>query len=62
MNVCDSPVLLDYLQTTPLELFDLLSTLNCCKASGADMICPRLLKEGASEISCSLSNLFNKSL
>ena len=57
-----SPALLDFIQTTPSEVFELLSTLNCCKASGPDMICPCLLKEGAAEISCSLSKLFNKSL
>ena len=62
LNVCNFPVLLDYLQTTPLEVFDLLCTLNCCKTSGPDMICPCLLKEEESEISCSLSNLFTKSV
>ena len=64
LDVCSSPTLLDFIQTTytPSEVFELLSTLNCCKASGPDMICPCLLKEGAAEISCSLSKLFNKSL
>ena len=40
----------------------MLSTLNCRKAGGPDRICPRLLKEGAAEISSSLSKLYNKSL
>ena len=62
LDVSNSPVLLDLVQTTPSEVFELLSSLNCRKASGPDTICPRLLKEGAAEISCSLSKLFNKSL
>ena len=62
LDVSNFPVLLDLVQTTPSEVFELLSSLNCRKASGPDTICPRLLKEGAAEISCSLSKLFNKSL
>ena len=62
LDVCGSLVLLDFIQTTPSEVFELLSTLNCRKASGPDTICPRLLKEGAAEILCPLSKLFNKSL
>lgn len=62
MNVCNSPVLLDYIQTAPLEVCNLFSTLNCHTANASDMICPHLLKKGTSKISCSLSNLFNKSL
>ena len=62
LDVYSSPALLDFIQTSPSEVFELLSTLKCCKAGGPDMICPRLLKEGAAETLCSLSKLFNKSL
>ena len=54
MNVCNFSVLLDHFQTIPSVVFDLLSTMNCHKACGPNMICPHLLKEEASEISCSL--------
>ena len=39
-----------------------LSNLNVHKACGPDQICPRLLKEGAEQLSPSLVKIFNKSL
>lgn len=44
------------------DVFEVLSHLNVNKACGPDGICPRLLKEGATELSTSLSDIFNKSV
>lgn len=62
LDVSNSAIMLDSVQTTSSEVFDLLSTLDVCKACGPDLICARLLKEGAAELSFSLADLFNKSL
>ena len=62
LDISNSSIILDSIQTTPSEVFDLLSTLDVNKACGPDLICARLLKEGAAELSSSLADLFNKSL
>jgi len=49
LNVHDSPVLLDHVKTSIEEVYDLLSSLKVNKACGPDLICGRLLKEGAAE-------------
>ena len=55
-------VLLDHVNASIEEVCDLLSSLKINKACGPDLICGRLLKEGAAELSPSLTALFNKSL
>ena len=62
LDISNSSIILDSIQTTSSEVFDLLSTLDVNKACGPDLICARLLKEGAAELSSSLADLFNKSL
>jgi len=62
LGVLNSNIILDSIQTTSSEVSDLLSTLDVNKACGPDLICARLLKEGAAELSFSLADLFNKSL
>ena len=62
LNVHDSPVLLDHVETSIEEVYGLLSSLKVNKACGPDLICGRLLKEGAAELSPSLTALFNKLL
>ena len=62
LNVYDSPVFLDHVNTSTEEVFELLSSLKVNKACGPDKICARLLKEGAAELSPSLTTLFNKLL
>ena len=62
LNVHDSPVLLDHVETSIEAVYGLLSSLKVNKACGPDLICGRLLKEGAAELSPSLTALFNKSL
>lgn len=54
LNVFNSDIMLDSIQTTSSEVLDLLCTL--------DVICAHLLKEEATELSSSLADLFNKSL
>jgi len=44
------------------EVFDLLNSLHVSKACGPDQVCAQLLKEGAAELTSSLTALFNKSL
>ena len=51
----------DALSTTPVEVFDVLTHLKPGKAPGLDEIPPQLLRLCASGISCSLSELFNRS-
>ncbi len=47
---------------TPQDVQDALSLLDPSKASGPDMVSPRLLKEGMHELSTPLSTFFNKLL
>ena len=56
------PSCLTSISVSPTDVFEVLSHLNVNKACGPDGICPRLLKEGAQELSTSLSFMFNKSL
>ena len=51
LNISSSNVFLDSIQTTSSEVFDLLNVLDVNKACGPDLICVRLLKEGAAEMS-----------
>ena len=51
----------DALSTTPAEVFDVLTHLKSGKAPGLDEIPPQLLRLCASGISCSLSEIFNRS-
>ena len=44
------------------DVSDFLQNLNITKASGPDLICPRLLKEGAPVLFKPMSKLFNRSL
>ena len=44
------------------DVRDVLNNLNVTKASGPDLISPRLLKEGATILSKPLSIIFNRSL
>jgi len=62
LNICDSPVFLDHVQPSAEEVSELLSSLKVKKACGPDQVCGRLLREGALELSTSLSALFSKSL
>ncbi len=45
---------------SPTDVIDAISLVNPSKASGPDLISPRLLREGARELSVPLSNYFNK--
>ena len=47
---------------SPSDVFSELSVLDTDKACGPDGICPRLLKEGATELATPLATLYNKSL
>ena len=62
LDVSNSNIILDSIQTSSCEVFELLRTLDVTKACGPDLICARLLKEAAAELSSSLADLFNKSL
>ena len=53
---------MNFSSVSATDVFEVLSQLNGNKACGPDGICPRLLKEGAEELSPSLSDIFNKSL
>ncbi len=48
-------------QTTPLEVYKILTRLNTNKASGPDLISNRILKEAAVSLSEPLSDIYNKS-
>ena len=52
----------DHLSVSPSDVFSELSVLDTDKACGPDGICPRLLKEGATELATPLATLYNKSL
>ena len=56
------PLLLDSVNVTESAVFELLRDLDPNKACGPDLIPARLLKEGAEEISHSLSRIFQLSL
>ena len=56
------PSCLTSISVSPTDVFEVLSHLNVNKVCGPDGICPHLLKEGAQELSTSLSFMFNKSL
>ena len=62
LNVHNSPVLFDQVETSIEAVYGLLSSLKVNKACGPDLICGRLLKEGAPELSPLLTAVFNKSL
>ena len=62
LDVSNSDIMFGSIQPTSSEVLDLLRTLDVSKACGPDLICARLLKEGAAELSSSLADLFNKSL
>ena len=62
LDVYNSPILLDSVETSTTEVSDLLNSLNVNKACGPDYVCARLLKEEAAELAPSLTALFNKSL
>ncbi|MEW8546418.1 MAG: endonuclease/exonuclease/phosphatase family protein, partial [Candidatus Thiodiazotropha sp.] len=51
--------LIDYFDITVQEVFDILKGLDISKASGPDLVNPRLLKEGAPHLSAPLSKFFN---
>ena len=51
--------LTDSFTITSQEVFDILNGLDISKASGPDLVNPRLLKEGASCLSAPLSKFFN---
>ena len=53
---------LGIIQISTQDVEDVLKLLNVSKASGSDLISPRLLKEGAPVLSTHLANLFNKSI
>ena len=52
---------LELIQTTPYEVYTLLTKLNTNKASGPDMISNKILKEAALPLAEPLSDIFNKS-
>ena len=56
------PQLIDSIVVSPSEVNDTLRVLDSKKACGLDLLPARLLKEGADEISYSLSKVFNLSL
>ena len=56
------PLTLDFVNVSERAVFELLSDLDTTKACGPDLIPARLLKEGAAEISPSLTKIFNLSL
>ena len=53
---------LGIIQISTQDVEDVLKLLNVSKASGSDLISPKLLKEGAPVLSTHLANLFNKSI
>jgi hypothetical protein len=53
---------LDWIQTTELDVNDVLTNITTSKATGTDQIHPRLLKEATPTLSKPLSKLFNLSL
>lgn len=57
-----TPNTLDTLSTRVCDVRSCLSKLDASKAFGPDGVSPRLLKEGAHQLSTSLSRLFNASL
>lgn len=61
LDVDDSPILLDSVETSITEVSELLNSLNVNKSCGPDFVYARLLKEGATELAPSLTALFNKS-
>jgi hypothetical protein len=54
--------ILDYIEFSPTEVTDILSSLDPTKASGPDLIHPRLLKEGANQLGLPLSFILNNSI
>ena len=56
------PLLLDSVNVSERAVFELLSVLDTTKACGPDLIPARLLKEGAAEITHSLTKIFNLTL
>ena len=56
------PLLIDCVKVSASEVYDLLRDLDSHKACGLNLLPARLLKEGAEEISYSLSKIFNLSL
>ncbi len=46
----------------PKDIIDAISLINPSKASGPDLISPRLLREGSRELAVPLSTYFNKLL
>ncbi len=57
------PLSLPYLSTlliSPTDVIDAITLVNPSKDSGPDLISPRLLREGARELSVPLANYFNK--
>ncbi len=56
-----NPRTFSYLETTPSDVFTILSTLKTNKAPGVDGISPGLLRFCARGIACSLTCLFNRS-
>ena len=56
------PLPIDCVRVSVCEVYDLLRALDSNKARGPDLLLARLLKEGAEEISCSLTKIFNLSL
>ena len=53
---------LESIQITTQDVEDVLKLLNVSKASGSDLINPRLLKEGAPVLSPYFAYVFNKSI
>ena len=51
---------LNRINITSTDVRDILKSLNSSKASGPDLISPRLLKEGAKQLCSPLSNFFNR--
>lgn len=51
---------LESITITPIEVKDVLRNLNVTKASGPDLMSPRLLKEAANELCTPLSVFFNR--
>ena len=51
---------LKQIDITTSDVRDILKSLNISKASGPDLVSPRLLKEGANQLSTPLSKFFNR--
>ena len=51
---------LNHINITANDIRDILKSLNVSKASGPDLISPRLLKEGANQLSFPFSKFFNR--